>query len=131
MYKFKTHYISKELEVPCAHAPAFLNTEISSDIVDPRCSAEYITPTFLPCILIGLSNAPRITGVSSGININDVDFLIMPYNSLGGIPSLEMNKYGKKIYAILENDTVLDVSPVHISINCDTIQTYEELMEFI
>lgn len=126
-----SHYISKELEVPCAHAPAFLNTEISSDIVDPRCSAEYITPTFLPCILIGLSNAPKITSANSGINFNDIDFLIMPYNSLGGIPVLEMNKHGKKIYAIIENETVLDVSPIQIPINCDTIQTYEELMEFI
>lgn len=126
-----SHYISKELEVPCAHAPAFSDIEISTDIVDSRCSAEYITPTFLPCILIGLSNAPLITSKTSGINIGDLDFLAVPYNSLGGIPVLEMNKLNKKIYAISENKTVLDVSSVHLDVKCDTIKSYKKLTELI
>ena len=126
-----SHYISKELKIPCAHAPAFINTEISSYIVDSRCSAEYITPTFLPCILIGLSNAPLITDRNSGINVDDLDFIIIPYNSLGGIPVLEMNKLGKKIYAIQENKTVLNVSSIHLPVKCDTIHSYEDLMEFL
>ena len=126
-----SHYISKELEVPCAHAPAFSDIEISTDIVDSRCSAEYITPTFLPCILIGLSNAPLITSKNSGINIDDLDFLAVPYNSLGGIPVLEMNKLNKKIYAIGENKTVLDVSSVQLDVKCDTIKSYKKLTELI
>lgn len=126
-----SHYISKELEVPCAHAPAFVNTEISTEIVDPRCSAEYITPTFLPCILLGLANAPLITTTNSGLNVSDLDFLVIPHNSLGGIPVFEMNKLGKKIYAIKENSTVLDVDSVHLSVRCDTISTYKDLMELI
>lgn len=126
-----SHYISKELEVPCAHAPAFSDIEISTDVVDSRCSAEYITPTFLPCILIGLSNAPLITSKNSGINIDDLDFLAVPYNSLGGIPVLEMNKLNKKIYAISENKTVLDVSSVHLDVKCDTIKSYKKLTELI
>lgn len=126
-----SHYISKELEIPCAHAPAFLNTEIPTEIVDARCSAEYITPTFLPCILIGLSNAPLITAPDIGINVNNLDFLVMPYNSLGGIPVLEMNKLGKTIYAIQENQTILNISPMNLNIKCDTINTYEDLMELI
>ena len=40
-----SHYISRELKVPCAHSPAFDDITISQDIVDARCSAEYITPT--------------------------------------------------------------------------------------
>ncbi len=126
-----SHYISKELEVPCAHAPAFVNTEISTEIVDPRCSAEYITPTFLPCILLGLANAPLITTTNSGLNVSDLDFLVIPHNSLGGIPVFEMNKLGKKIYAIKENSTVLDVDSVHLPVRCDTISTYKDLMELI
>jgi len=126
-----SHYISKELEIPCAHAPAFSDIQIHSEIVDSRCSAEYITPTFLPCILIGLSNAPQITNKNSGINIENIDFLIVPYNSLGGIPVLEMSKLNKKIYAIKENNTVLNISPVHLPINCDTIETYKDLMELV
>ena len=40
-----------------------------------------------------------------GISVDDVDFLVMPYSALGSIPVLEMNKLGKKIYAIKENNT--------------------------
>ena len=126
-----SHYISKELEIPSAHAPAFINTEISSEIVDSRCSAEYITPTFLPCVLLGLSNAPQITTKLDGININNLDFLVVPYDALGGIPVLEMNKLNKKIYAVKENETILDVTPVHLSVKCDTIERYEDLMELV
>jgi len=126
-----SHYISKELEIPCAHAPAFKDFQITTDIVDSRCSAEYITPTFLPCVLIGLSNAPQIVEKTLGLNINSLEFLVVPFNSLGSIPVLEMNKTGKKIYAVKENKTVLDVSPMNFSVNCDIIDTYKELTELI
>ena len=125
-----SHYISKELKVPCAHAPAFANIEIESKIVDARCAAEYITPTFLPCILIGLAQAPLISDME-GISVDDVDFLVMPYSALGSIPVLEMNKLRKKIYAIKENNTTLDITPEKFLIKCDIINTYEELLEVI
>ena len=56
-----SHYLSRELLCPCVHAPAFEDVSISGGLVNPKCSAEYITPTFLPCLLIGLNNAPLIT----------------------------------------------------------------------
>ncbi len=126
-----SHYISKELKVPCAHAPAFLNVETSSEVVDSRCSAEYITPTFLPCILIGLSNAPLISNFGEGFCVEDLDFLVTPYNTLGGIPVLKMNEFGKKIYAIKENSTVLDITNENLSIKCDIINMYNNLAELI
>lgn len=124
-----SHYISKEFSIPCAHAPAFSDFSIYSDIVDPRCAAEYITPTFLPCILIGLNNAPMIS--NTGLSVNDLDFLVLPYNSLGGIPALECNKNGIKIYAIKENKSVLNVTDEKFPVKCDIINTYEELLELI
>lgn len=124
-----SHYISKEFKVPCAHAPAFSDYSITSEIVDSRCSAEYITPTFLPCILIGLNNAPLIK--DKGISINDIDFLVVPYSALGGIPVLEMTKNNKKVFAVKENNTVLDITPEKFQIKCDIINTYEELLELI
>ena len=124
-----SHYISKELKIPTAHAPAFKDFSITTEIVDSRCSAEYITPTFLPCILLGLSQAPLIK--DKGINIKDLDFLITPYNALGGIPVLEMIKQNKKIYAIKENDTILNITPENFQIKCDIIKTYEDLLELI
>lgn len=124
-----SHYISKEFKVPAAHAPAFSDYSISPKLVDPRCAAEYITPTFLPCILLGLNQAPKLS--TSGISVNDIEFLVTPYNAIGGIPVLEMSKLGKKIYAIKENQTVLDVRPENFPIKCDIIETYEELLELL
>ena len=125
-----SHYISKELKIPCAHAPAFDDITISTDIVDSRCSAEYITPTFLPCILIGLSQAPKLSQ-TEGIGIDDTDFLVVPYNALGGIPVLEMIKRNKIVYAIKENKSVLDVTPDMLGINCIVLESYQELIEQI
>lgn len=125
-----SHYISKELKIPCAHAPAFDDITISTDIVDSRCSAEYITPTFLPCILIGLSQAPKLSQ-TEGIGIDDTDFLVVPYNALGGIPVLEMIKLNKTVYAIKENKSVLDVTPNKLGINCIVLESYQELIEQI
>ena len=125
-----SHYISKELKIPCAHAPAFDDITISTDIVDPRCSAEYITPTFLPCILIGLSQAPKLSQ-TEGIGIDDTDFLVVPYNALGGIPVLEMIKRNKPVYAIKENKSVLDVTPDKLGINCIVLESYQELIRQI
>ena len=124
-----SHYISKEFSIPCAHAPAFDDIAISTDIVDKRCSAEYITPTFLPCILVGLNQAPKLT--KTGISINDLDFLIVPYNSIGGVPVLEASKKGIKVFAIKENQTVLDVTPMNFLNTCDIINTYNELAEIL
>ena len=124
-----SHYISKEFSIPCAHAPAFDDITISTDIVDKRCSAEYITPTFLPCILIGLNQAPKL--IKTGISINDLDFLIVPYNSIGGVPVLEASKKGIKVFAIKENQTVLDVTPMNFLNTCDIINTYDELTEIL
>jgi len=127
-----SHYLSKEFKIPCAHAPAFSSIDISTEIVDPRAAAEYITPTFLPCILLGLSQAPKIVSQSLNlINVNDVDFLIVPYSALGSIPVLEMSKLNKKIYAVKENKTVLNITPEKINIKCDIIETYKKLWELI
>lgn len=124
-----SHYVSKEFKIPCAHAPAFKDFSISTNIVDSRCSAEYITPTFLPCILLGLNQAPIIK--SKGISVKDLDFLAVPYNSVGSVPVLEMSKLNKKIYAIKENNTILNVTPENFNVTCDIINSYKDLLELI
>jgi len=121
-----SHYISKELKIPCAHSPAFENINISREVVDPRCSAEYITPTYLPCILLGLSQAPKITSREE-LSIKDLDFLIMPYNSLGSIPVFESIKRNIPVYAIKENNTVLNITANKIGLNCTIVESYSEL----
>ena len=123
-----SHYITRELKVPCAHSPAFENVTISSELVDPRCASEYITPTFLPCILIGLSNAPLINQ-NNGYSINDLDFLLMPHNALGSIPVFEALKRNIPVYAIKENNTLLNVTSDRINAKCGILYTYEEFLE--
>ena len=106
-----SHTISKKFKVPCAHSPAFADYSISTDLVNPKASSEYITPTFLPCILLGLSNAPLISkDLSTGINISNLDYLVIPHNSLGAVPVIEALSRNIKIYAVKENTTVLNVT---------------------
>ena len=124
-----SHYISKELQIPCAHSPAFADYQIYSDIVNPKSASEYITPTFLPCVLLGLSQAPQLVS-SVGLSIKDVDFLVMPYNSLGSPAVLEILDSGINIYAIKENSTVLDVTAEKLGIldKVCVINTYDECL---
>ena len=130
-----SHDISKKFKVPCAHSPAFLDYAIYSDIVNPKSASEYITPTFLPCILLGLSQAPEIsTDTNSGINIKNLDYLTMPYNSLGSTPVFECLKHGIKVYAVKENQTELDVTKEKLFKSYENIievQTYDELYNIL
>lgn len=125
-----SHYISAELKVPCAHSPAFLDYSISSEIVNPKSSAEYITPTFLPCILIGLSMAPLIN-LSNGISVDNVDFLVMPYNSLGSVPVFEAVKRKIPVYAVKENKTALGITKDKISQQIIEVEDYETCFSLI
>lgn len=118
-----SHYISRELKIPAAHSPAFDDFSISTEVTDPRVSAEYITPSFLPCVLLGLANAPQICEFHSDkLNINDLDFLIMPHDCLGSTPVFEALKRKIKIYAVKENSTVLNINKKTLFKNSDIIE---------
>lgn len=129
-----SHDISKKFKIPCAHSPAFIDYQIYPDLINPKAASEYITPTFLPCILLGLSQAPLITtNKNEGINISNLDYLIMPYNSLGSIPVYEALKRKIKIFAVLENKTELDITKekLFMDSNIQIAETYEEILELI
>ena len=128
-----SHYISKYYKVPCAHSPAFRTCEIETDIVNPKSASEYITPTFLPCILLGLAQAPKLVCDGRGINVKDLDFLVMPHNSLGSTPVLEAIKHNIPIYAVKENSTILDVPAQKLGIfdSITEVLTYEDCLRRI
>ena len=117
--------------IPAAHAPAFEDFSISTKIVSPKSASEYITPTFLPCILLGLSQAPMLSKYN-GYSIDDLDFLVMPYDALGGVPVLESVKRDILIFAIRENSTVLDVTKekLHLDGIIET-ESYEKCLEIL
>lgn len=127
-----SHCLSKELGIPVAHAPAFEDYSISTDIVSPKASAEYITPTFLPCVLLGLANAPLFSR-NSGISVESVDFLVMPYDSLGSIPVFEAIERSIPVYIIKENKTALNVTNelLHKSNYIKCFETYDDCYNFI
>ena len=127
-----SHYISKEFNVPCAHSPAFCDYQIYSDIVDARASAEYITPTFLPCILLGLDKAPKIIPYSKDcICVDNLDYLVMPFNSLGCIPVFEALNNNITVFAVKENFTVLNITCDNLFKNSGIIvlDTYIDVLE--
>lgn len=127
-----SHYISKEFNVPCAHSPAFCDYQIYSDIVDSRASAEYITPTFLPCVLLGLNNAPLLTNYSKDeICLDNLDYLVMPYNCLGSVPVFESLANNIPVFAVRENSTVLNITCDNLFKNSGIIvlETYKNALE--
>lgn len=129
-----SHYISKHYKIPCAHSPAFCDYSIYPNVVNPKSASEYITPTFLPCVLLGLSDAPQISNdLAKGITVEDLDFILMPYNSLGSVPVFEAIKRNIPIYAVKENCTVLNVTKDKIAKteNIIEITSYDEALEKI
>lgn len=129
-----SHYLSSELNIPVAHAPAFCDNEISENIVNAKASAEYITPTFLPCILLGLQHAPQLVlNKKEGINIKDIDALIMPHNCLGSSIVFDSIKNNVNVYVIKENSTVLDVDKSKLNIQNGIIELkdYNECLELL
>ncbi len=119
-----SHYMTRELKVPVVHSPAFENITVIQEIVDAKCSAEYITPTFLPCLLIALNNAPLFFNkiVEHYISIKDVKALIMPYNSLGSSIVFDSISKGIKVFAVKENVSVLNITKKIVKKN-DIIET--------
>ncbi len=129
-----SHYISKYFKVPCAHSPAFVDYKIYPDLVNHKSASEYITPTFLPCILLGLAQAPKISiDLTHGINIKNLDFLVMPHNALGSTPVFEAIKKDIRVFAIKENSTELSVtnSNLHKSDKIIELDTYKDCFDMI
>lgn len=131
-----SHLLSKTFQIPVAHAPAFADYSITSKLVNAKAAAEYITPTFLPCILLGLQNAPMIEPLEQAsrpqtIRAEQLSGLIMPYNSLGCIPAIEAQRLKIPVFAIKENKTVLNVTAKNLGINAIELDSYEDLIKIL
>lgn len=106
-----SHYLSSETKLPCVHAPAFADLNITTKIVNPKASAEYITPTFLPCLFFGLENAPQLVApTSESITLKNIKTLILPIDSLGNSLFFNAIKNNITVIAVEENKTVLNVT---------------------
>ncbi len=102
-----THAVSHVFKVPCAHAPMMESQEVDNmdfGIVDPRCSAETVSVTYLPCVLKGLNRAPRIVDSSP-----DISCLVIPQRCLG-IPMLAAHDRDIPIVVVDDKLEVCDVN---------------------
>ena len=81
-----SHLLVRELQIPCAHAPALDPLPLHPQL-DPRAAGEELGYTFLACVLVGLSRAPDL--VSGDRQCGDVDAsqlgaVVVPEGALGG-----------------------------------------------
>ena len=108
-----SHTLSATLQVPCANAPVFEWEEAQprrDALVAPPTAAEFITATFLPCILTGLLQAPVAiprANSTEGISCTQLSALVVPANAMGGVPVLSAIAHKIPIIAVMENTTVL------------------------
>jgi hypothetical protein len=106
-----SHTLCHALQVPCANAPVFDWEEAQprrDALVAPATAAEFITATFLPCVLTGLMQAPFPTSVAAGFTVEALSALVVPANCMGSVPVLACLKHRIPIIAVLENKTVLN-----------------------
>jgi hypothetical protein len=114
-----SHLVTREFMVPCAHAPALLPLDLDLTISDRAC-AEEIGYTFLPCVLVGLSCAPRLIKQNfqaGDLMIDDLDVAIAPLSACGGAGILALAARNLPLILVEENITTLEVSPEVLGIN--------------
>lgn len=100
-----THSIAELFNIPCAHSPMMISSEIMEielGVVDPRKAPETTSTTYLHCILKGLHRAPRVVSFDKGITLEDVSCMIIPDGCVG-LPTLACLENGIPIIAVKEN----------------------------
>ena len=108
-----SHLLVRELQIPCAHAPALAPLEPMADL-DSRAAAEELGHTFLPCVLVGLSRAPDLCAASDPwrpqeLAIDHVGAVVAPPGALGGETVLACADRGIPIVAVRSNPSLLQV----------------------
>ena len=128
-----SHLIAKEFKIPTAHAPAFLDIDISEKIENPKVSSELISSTYLPCIMQGLSIAPKIVTKheKDAIFNKDVKYLISLYDAMGSSSVLSCIKNKTNIVTV-KNNSVLNITPDKIGLNdSEVFESYEKCLKTI
>jgi hypothetical protein len=100
--------------------------------VSPRAAAEELGYTFLPCVLVGLSRAPKIITSPDLFNAGDftsdrIDAIVTPYSACGGAGLLAINPlpHVQTIF-VRENQTALNVTPEMLSLKGIQVENYWE-----
>jgi Protein of unknown function (DUF3326) len=124
-----SHLVVRQFQVPCAHAPALSPLPLDPEI-SPRSAAEELGYTFLPCVLVGLSKAPRFTTnhneMLDSIWSSSVDAVIVPASACGGSGLLSWAAGSAKIITVAENNTRMAVHPADLGLTVLAVRSYLE-----
>ncbi|AGY57266.1 DUF3326 domain-containing protein [Gloeobacter kilaueensis] len=126
-----SHLVVRHLGRPAAHAPAF-DYAAEPQPVHPRVAAEALGPTFLPCVLAGLSTAPRYVRADaahpSDLLPTQVDAIVAPVGCSGGpgLLALMAQTTPPVLLAVEENLCRLDVTPERLGLKARRVRSYLE-----
>lgn len=128
-----SHWLTRELRVPCAHAP--YEPPSPAQRVDPRVAAEWIGHTYLPCILAGLQRAPRLVPMEErepgDLAFTDVAAVVAPWGACGGVPMLAAVARGKALIAVRGNPVVTTADPVSLGLSALEAASYPEAAGYL
>lgn len=130
-----SHLIVRNFGIPAAHAPALQPLPVEAKL-SPRAAAEELGYTFLPCVLVGLSRAPRLilqqpSFLPGVISSQQVDAVVVPADACGSAAVLGLSQQKTKIIAVKENQTQMKVSPESLGIEAITVESYIEALGVI
>ncbi|SBO44533.1 DUF3326 domain-containing protein [Cyanobium sp. NIES-981] len=128
-----SHLLTDHLGLPCAHAPALSALPLDPQL-DPRAAAEEIGHTFLPCVLVGLSQAPDLVALPSSapehwppgwLHPSGIGAVVAPATALGGAAVLASAERGIPLIAV-HNPGVLEVDAAALGLKVLSASSYSE-----
>ncbi|MEM7771895.1 MAG: DUF3326 domain-containing protein [Cyanobacteria bacterium P01_E01_bin.6] len=126
-----SHLIVRTFQIPCAHAPALSPLPPDPEVA-PRSAAEELGYTFLPCVLVGLSRAPKFISDSRArshadeIWANQVNAVVIPETACGGSAILSFSQSSASIITVADNTTTMKASSQQMMIPARRVQSYLE-----
>ena len=129
-----SHLITRELRLPCAHAPALGPLEVEEELA-PRACAEELGHTFLPCVLVNLGRAPSLVAPGDAPRAgdlwrDDIDAIVVPADACGGAAVLSLLDSRALVVAVEENRCALDVSAERLRVDgrVTVVRSYAEAL---
>jgi len=128
-----SHLVVREFQIPAAHAPALIPLPLDAS-VSPQAAAEEIGYTFLPSVLVGLSQSPQFVVRDSNaapflldtIYRESVDVVICPASACGGAAILGLSQTTTQLITVADNTTTLNVTAGGLGIRSLQVKSYAE-----
>jgi len=128
-----SHLVVRTFRCPCAHAPALQSLPLEPTLT-PRAAAEELGYTFLPCVLVGLSQAPQFLIPGQNPQPDDlwreqIDAVVVPATACGGSAVLSLSQQPQtQIIAVTENKTRMIVPPEKVGVSAFLVNSYLEAL---